>query len=67
MSAYIKSITPVQIPGEGWTVRVRFVQGTEKLMQHDAPYTLAQAQCACDSLRRDIRNHGAAVLDSALA
>ena len=58
----IKSITPVEKSG-GWAVRVRFTDGSPAITD-DAAYTLAQAQMACDSLRRDISNHGQ---ESALA
>ena len=60
MSKNIKSIRPVQkrqVKGGGfklvedggqggWDVRIRYTDGTEKLLCGDFPYNLAQAQCA---------------------
>ena len=63
MSKKIKSITPVQRRGDrwtaeggtgGWDVRIRYTDGAERLLcDGRAPYTLAQAQVAADSARRD--------------
>lgn len=53
----IKSVRPVQIPGRGWNVQASSNGGTVYLTM-GAPYTLAQAQQAADSLRRDMRTHG---------
>lgn len=68
MSKQIKSIAPVQKRGDkwvaergtgGWDVRIRYADGTERLLcDGTAPYTLAQAQVAADSARRDESRHG---------
>jgi hypothetical protein len=54
----IASVRPVQVPGSGWNVQADSNGGTVYLTM-GAPYTLAQAQIAADSLRREIRQHGA--------
>ena len=54
----IKSVRPVQIPGHGWNVQADS-NGAIVYLTTGAPYTLAQAQTAADSVRREIRQHGA--------
>ena len=54
----IKSIRPVRVPGAGWDVRARLTDGREHLLAGTGPYTMAQAQRAADSLRRDVARHG---------
>jgi len=55
----VKSIMPVQIPGRGWDVRLRLLDGTERfLCDRSGPYTLAQAEVAADGVRRDVARHG---------
>lgn len=54
----IATVRPVHILGRGWNVQAISNGGTVYLTM-GAPYTLAQAQTAADSLRRDMRNHGA--------
>jgi len=63
MSKSIKSITPVQLRqikgggfktvvsgGQGlWDVRIRYQDGTEKLLSGSFPYTLAQAGAAAQN------------------
>jgi len=39
------------------------VQGAEQIIGSGSRYTMHQAQVLADSVRRDIRQHGAAVLD----
>jgi hypothetical protein len=71
-TATVKSIDPVRKrlkDGEwcakgggdcvgGWDVRIRLNDGTETLLcEGTAPYTLAQAQTAADSARRDEARH----------
>lgn len=66
MNSYIKSIMPVQHHGK-WVVRVRLYGASEKYLAPEGSWTVHQAQIAADSLRRDVANHGASALDSALA
>lgn len=65
MTNTVKSVTPVQnrqIKGGGfklvvsggqggWDVRIRYTDGTEKLLCGDFPYTLAQAGSAAQNFR----------------
>lgn len=48
-------IKPIQIPGKGWDVTL---PDGRMLCDGRAPYTLAQAQAAADSARRDYTRHG---------
>lgn len=51
----VKSVIPVVIPGKGWDVRTRYADGREVLLcGGTGPYTLAQAQVAADSVRREL-------------
>lgn len=57
----VKSITIVQ--KSGWDVRLRLKDGREYLYSGKYPYTMAQAQVAADSARRDIARHGIQLKD----
>lgn len=58
------NINPVQVPGKGWDVKVILPSGEERLLcAGRAPYTLAQAQVAAESARRDAARHGIDSLD----
>tara|TARA_R110000868_G_scaffold151523_1_gene376048 strand:+ start:175 stop:381 length:207 start_codon:yes stop_codon:yes gene_type:complete len=50
---------PIQVPGKGWNVKATDEHGLSLYLTTGGPYTLAQAEMAADSLRRDVRNHGA--------
>ena len=55
---------PVHIPAKGWDVEVKMPDGAVRLLcAGRAPYTLAQAQTAAESARRDAARHGADSLD----
>ena len=54
----IKSICAVENK-KGWVARVRTQSGREVFHGIGAGYTMHQAQMLCDSLRRDVANHGA--------
>lgn len=72
MTKTIKSITPVQnrqvkggsfkvvvSGGQGlWDVRIRYTDGTEKLLCGNFPYTLAQAQSAAQNAALTERGDG---------
>ena len=45
----VKSITTVQVPGKGWTVRIRTTDGQAFFDPSNAPYTLAQAETAINN------------------
>lgn len=50
----IKSIRPVSRGRSGWwDVRIRFRDGTEKLLHGTYPYTYHQAELAAKIARRD--------------
>lgn len=53
------SATPVRLNG-GWDIEIKLplVGSTRLLCGGSYPYTLAQAQVAADSARRDFKNHG---------
>ena len=62
MTNAIKSVNPVQLRGDRWVtdrgqglwdVRVRYTDGTERLLVGRPAYTLAQAQAAAARARRD--------------
>lgn len=57
-------IRPIQLAGKGWDVEVKTPDGKVRLLcAGRAPYTLAQAQVAADSARRDVARHGIDSLD----
>ncbi len=54
VSAGIRSIMPVLTSDRGyWTVRVRFLDGSESYLPTAYAYTMHQAQVAAESIGRD--------------
>ena len=58
-SGILKSLTCYQVPGEGWTLRLRLTDGRELFFNGGrGPYTLAQAELARLNALRDMARHG---------
>lgn len=60
-------VEPKQVAGKGWDVLVTVESDvttmSRMLCAGRAPYTLAQAQVAADSVRRDVARHGVDSID----